>query len=177
MVALRMDRRLQGRIDASDILQEALVDAAKRIGDFNKQDKMSFYVWLRWITGEKLLNEHRRHLGVQMRDANREVSIYRRAMPAASSFSIARHLLGQLTSPTQAAAKTELKRIIQKVLEDMDSTDREILVLRNFEELSTTETAEVLGLKRSTAAKRYLTALKRLRQALDSVPGMELYLK
>jgi RNA polymerase sigma-70 factor (ECF subfamily) len=134
---------------------------------------MGFYIWLRWLTGERLLNTHRHHLGTQKRDAGQEVSLYRRAMPEACSVSIAQQLLGQLTSPTQAVARAELQLIVQDVLNSMDPIDREILVLRNFEQMSTTETAEALGIKRSTASKRYITALKRLKQALSAIPGIK----
>ncbi len=77
MVALRLDRRLQGRVDASDVVQEALIEAARRIEDYAAEPPMGFYVGLRWLTGEKLLNTHRHHLGAQKRDAAQEVSLYR----------------------------------------------------------------------------------------------------
>jgi RNA polymerase sigma-70 factor (ECF subfamily) len=173
MVGLRMDRRLQGRIDASDVVQEALIDAARRLEEYARQPPTGFYLWLRWLAADRLLNAHRYHLGTLKRDAAREVSLYRRAMPEACSVSLAAQLLGKLTSPTQAIAKAELQLIVQEVLNSMDEMDREILVLRNFEQLSTTETAEVLGINRSTASKRYLSALKRLKQALSAVPGFK----
>ena len=94
MVGLRLDRRLQGRVDVSDIVQDALVDASRRLGDYAKKPTMGFFLWLRWLTGEKLLNTHRQHLGAQKRDATQEVSIYRRAMPEANSISLAQQLLG-----------------------------------------------------------------------------------
>ena len=171
MVSLRIDRRLKGRVDASDVVQEALMDAARRLEDYAADPPMGFYVWLRWITGERLQNAHRHHLGTQKRDAGQEVSLYRRSMPEACSVSIAQQLLGQLTSPTQAVARAELQLLVQDVLNSMDEVDREILILRNFEQLSTSETAEALGIKRSTASKRYITALKRLKQAMSAIPG------
>jgi RNA polymerase sigma-70 factor (ECF subfamily) len=173
MVGLRMDRRLQGRVDASDVVQEALIEASRRLDEYAANPPMGFYLWLRWLTGERLLNTHRQHLGTQKRDAGQEVSLYRRAMPEACSVSIAQQLLGQLTSPTQAVARAEMQLIVQEVLNSMDPIDREILVLRNFEQMSTSETAEALGIKRSTASKRYITALKRLKQALSAIPGLK----
>jgi len=173
MVGLRMDRRLQGRVDASDVVQESLIEASNRLEEYAADPPMGFYIWLRWLTGERLLNTHRHHLGTQKRDAAQEVSLYRRAMPEACSVSIAQQLLGQLTSPTQAVARAELQLIVQDVLNSMDPIDREILVLRNFEQMSTSETAEALGIKRSTASKRYITALKRLKQALSAIPGFK----
>ena len=171
MVGLRMDRRLQGRVGASDVVQEALIDAARRLEEYAADPPMGFFLWLRWLTGEKLLNAHRHHLGTQKRDAAQEVSLYRRAMPEACSVSLAQQLLGRLTSPTQAVARAELQLIVQEILNSMDAIDREVLVLRHFEQLSTSETAQVLGIKRSTASKRYISALKRLKQALSAIPG------
>jgi len=173
MVGLRMDRRLQGRVDASAVVQEALIDAAKRLDEYAADPPMGFFLWLRWLTGEKLLNAHRHHLGTHKRDAAREVSLYRRAMPEACSVSIAQQLLGRLTSPTRAVARAELQLIVQEVLNSMDPVDREVLILRNFEQLTTDETAKVLGIKRSTASKRYIAALKRLKQAMSAIPGFD----
>ena len=161
MVGLRMDRRLQGRVDASDVVQEALIEASRRLEEYAANPPMGFFLWLRWLTGDKLLNAYRHHLGTQKRDAGQEVSLYRRALPEASSVSIAQQLLGRLTSPTQAVLRAEVQLIVQEVLNSMDPIDREVLILKNFEQLTTDETAEALGIKRSTAGKRYLTALKR----------------
>lgn len=169
MVSLRLDRRLRKRVAPSDVVQEALIVASNRLGEYAEQPTMGFYLWLRWITADKLLNAHREHLGTQKRDVTQEVSIYRRPMPDACSVSLAQQLLGQLTSPTKAIQRAETQLLVQEVLNSMDPVDREILVLRNFEQLSTTETAEALGIKRSTASKRYIAALKRLKQALGSI--------
>jgi RNA polymerase sigma-70 factor (ECF subfamily) len=168
MVSLRLDRRLQKRVDPSDVVQEALIVASNRLQEYSSNPPAGFYLWLRWITADKLLNVHREHLGTQKRDVSQEVSIYRRPMPEACSVSLAQQLLGQLTSPTEAVARAEMQLLVQDVLNSMDPIDREILVLRNFEQLSNAETAETLGIKRSTASKRYITALKRLKQALGS---------
>lgn len=124
MVGLRMDRRLQGRVDASDVVQEALIEAARSRDEFAANPPMGFFLWLRWLTGERLLNPHRQHLGTQKRDAGQEVSLYRRALPEASSVSIAHQLLRQLTSPTQAVVRAELRLIVQEVLNSMDPIDR-----------------------------------------------------
>ena len=145
MIGLRLDRRVQGRIDASDVVQEAFIDAARRLKDYAAHPQMDFFIWLRWLAGEKLLNLHRHHLGTQKRDVTQEVSLYRRPMPEADSISLPQQLLGQLTSPTQAVMRAELQLIIQEVLNAMHPIDREVLVLRHFEQLTTSETAQVLG--------------------------------
>jgi RNA polymerase sigma-70 factor (ECF subfamily) len=171
MIRLRLDRRLYGRIDPSDVLQEAYVDASRRFPEYNADPAVPFYLWLRSLTGQRLITLHRQHLGAQMRDAGQEVSLYRGALPQASSVSLAHHLLGRLTSPTQAAVKAEMQLRLQEALNAMDPLDREVLVLRHFEELTNNETAEVLGLGKSAASKRYIRALERLREVLENTPG------
>ena len=103
MVRLRLDRRLLGRLDASDVLQEAYIDVQKKAASFATKGEMPAYLWLRLITAERLLILHRHHLGTQMRDASQEVSLCAVGTPAASTYSLANLLLGRLTSPTQAA--------------------------------------------------------------------------
>ena len=159
MVQLRMDRRLQGRLDPSDVLQEAWLDASKRAGEYAAHPTMSFFLWLRLLTGQKLLEIHRRHLGAKLRDAGREVSLYRGALPQASSVCLAAQLLGRLTTASQAAMRAERQRQIQEALDKLEPLDREILALRHFEELSNSEAAEALGLTKSAASNRYVRAL------------------
>ena len=171
MVRLRIDPRVQGRIDPSDILQEAYLETCQKLSDYVREPKIPFFLWLRLLTGQKLALAHRHHLGVQARDAGREISLYRDAMPGASSAALAARLLGRLTSPSQAAAKAELKIRIQEALNSMDAIDREVLTLRHFEQLSNAETALVLGIKEPAACNRYFRALERLRGILASLPG------
>ncbi len=171
LVRLRMDRRMQGRVDASDVLQEAFVDFAARASEYVDDPSMPFYLWLRYLTGQRLQLLHRHHLGTMLRDAGREVSIHRGAMPQATSVSLAAQLLGRFTSVTQAVQRAEMQILLQDAINSMDEIDREILALRHFEELSNEETAEVLGIKRSTASSRHLRAIKRLKQLLQAMPG------
>ena len=171
MVRPRLDRRLQGRVDSSDVLQEAYLDLADRLPDYARDRPMPTYLWLRLVTGQRLAQVHRRHLGAAMRDAGREVSLYRGALPQASSDSLAAQLLGRFTTASQAAVRAERQLQLQEVLNSMDPTDREILALRHFEGLSNGEAAEVLGLSRTAASNRYIRALGRLRDLLERVPG------
>jgi RNA polymerase sigma-70 factor (ECF subfamily) len=172
MVRLRMDRRLQGRIDPSDVLQEAFLDVAQRAAEYAASPTVPPYLWLRFLTGQRLMALHRQHLGAKMRDAGLEVSLYRGALPQASSISLAAQLLGRLTSPTQAAVRAEMQIRLQEALNSMDALDREVLTLRHFEELSNNETAQVLGIQKAAASNRYIRALKRLKEILSSVPGL-----
>jgi RNA polymerase sigma-70 factor (ECF subfamily) len=171
MVQLRLDPRLQGRVDASDVLQEAYLEASQRLADYVRDPRMPFFLWLRFLTGQKLLEVRRRHLGTQARDAAREISLHQGAMPEASSACLAAQLLGKMTAPLQAAIRAEMKVRLQEALNSMDPLDREVLALRHFEQLDNTETAQVLGITPSGASSRYLRALKRLKEILRDVPG------
>ena len=171
MVDLRLDRRLQARIDASDVIQEAYCDVVTRLNEYLSEPSYPLFLWLRLIVGERLLKLHRHHLGTQMRDAGLEVSIYRGALPAASSAALAAQLLGKHTSPTQAAVRAERMMRLQEALNALEPIDREILSLRHFEEMTIAETALSLGIEESAAASRYIRALKRLKATLASMPG------
>jgi RNA polymerase sigma-70 factor (ECF subfamily) len=171
MVRLRLDRRLQGRVDPSDVLQEAYLDVAARAAEYAANPALPLFLWLRALTGQRLMALHRHHLGAQMRDAGQEVSLYRGAMPQASSVSLAAQLLGRLTTPSAAAVRAEVQIKLQEALNSMDPVDREILTLRHFEELSNGETAKVLGLQKAAASNRYIRALKRLKDILADLPG------
>jgi RNA polymerase sigma-70 factor, ECF subfamily len=171
MVELRLDRRLQSRIDPSDVIQEAYVEVVRRLNEFLPEPKYPLFLWLRLIVGERLLKLHRQHLGTQMRDVGLEVSIFRGALPAASSAALAAHLLGKHTSPTQAAVRAERMMRIQDALNTVDPIDREVLSLRHFEQMTLAETALSLGIEESAAAKRYIRALKRLKAVLAAMPG------
>ena len=171
MVRLRLDRRLQGRLDPSDVLQEAYLDVARRAPEYAANPTLPPYLWLRFLTGQRLLQLHRQHLGAQMRDAGQEVSLYRGALPQASSVSLANQLLGRLTSPTQAAVRAELQLRVQEALNTMEAMDREVLTLRHFEMLTNEETAAALGIRKSAASNRYVRALRRLKEALGPLGG------
>jgi RNA polymerase sigma-70 factor (ECF subfamily) len=171
MIALRLDQRLQGRIDPSDVLQEAYLEAWGRLAEYLREPTMPFFLWLRFLAGQKLVTLHRHHLGRQMRDAGREISLYRGALPEASSAALAAQLLGHDTRPSEAAVRIELKLRLQEALNQMDAIDREVLALRHFEQLSRAETAQVLGMRESAVSKRYVRALQRLKDILSDMPG------
>src|SRR5947209_6290605 len=109
MVRLRLDRRLQARIDPSDVVQEACREAVGRFPDYARDAAMPFFLWLRFLTAQQILVLHRHHLGTQARDAGRDVSIDRGALPGASSAALAAHLAGHRTTPSQAALRAELQ--------------------------------------------------------------------
>ena len=165
IIEIRLDPRLEARIDPSDVLQEAYVDLHNRIHEFMDGD-LPFFLWVRLKIGHRLTDLHRFHLR-HKRDAGREVSIARATMPAASSVAIASQLLGRLTSVSQAAIREEFLAHVQNVLNTMDEIDREVIVLRHFEDLSNAETAQVLEISQNAASNRYVRALRRLKSAMD----------
>jgi len=169
MVELRMDARLRTRLDASDVLQEAYLDLAGDLDAYCADPKLQPLLWMRLHVGRRLAMLHRRHLGARLRDAGLEISLYREALPQASSAALASMLLGRQTSPTQAAQRAERMLRIQEALNTLDPIDREVLALKHFEELSRAEAAEVLGISPEAAAKRYFRALKRLKDLLATM--------
>jgi RNA polymerase sigma-70 factor (ECF subfamily) len=166
VVALRMDRRLQGRVDPSDVIQEACLVASKQISIYAANPRLPFYLWLRWIARQRLIDQQRRHLGAQIRGVNREAPLFHAAWPEATSEVLAAQLLGRLGTPSQEAIRIEQTVALQDAFNSLEAIDREILALRHFEQLSNGEAAVVLGIDKSAASKRYIRALRRLKDAL-----------
>ncbi len=171
MVELRLDPRLQKRLDPSDVLQEAYLDAAGRLADYVGDPQLPFYLWLRQIVSDRLLCLYRHHLGIQKRDPGREVGLADRGLAGASSAVLAAALVSPGDRPSEAAMRAELRQRLEALLEQMDPLDREILALRHFEQLGRADSARVLGLSEAAAGKRYVRALARLRQLLGDAPG------
>jgi RNA polymerase sigma-70 factor (ECF subfamily) len=171
MVELRLDRRLVGRLDPSDVLQEACLQASVALPGFLARAELPFYLWLRWLTGRTLQTIHRRHLGVRARDAGREVRLDGAGVTCVSSAVLAAQLLGRDSRPSDAAARAERRQCVREALDALDPVDREVLVLRHFEELTAAETAQVLGIARSAASKRYIRALQRLKGRIEALAG------
>ena len=167
MVELRLDHRLGSRVSASDVLQEAYIDALKRVEHYFEKPDQPFFGWLRLVVSQRLADVHREHMA-QKRNAAQDVPIH---AGGADSACLAAVLLGNLTSPSHAAARNEVFARLEESLNQMDPYDREVLALRHFEELSNTETATLLGIQPAAASKRYVRALARLKQILETLPG------
>lgn len=168
MVDLRLDRRLVGRIDASDVVQETFLEAVQRLPDYVARPDMPFFLWLRFLTAQKVVDTHRHHLGVQARDAGREARPAR-PFPKADPESMTGIFLDTCTPPPAAAARNELRERLLATLNRMEPHDREILSLRHLEQLSNAEAARELGMDESAASKRYVRALTRMRAALGDL--------
>jgi RNA polymerase sigma-70 factor (ECF subfamily) len=166
MIAIRMDRRVVGKVDAHDILQDAFVVATRRVQEYLARPSVPFFVWLRQITHQALIDVHRQFLGAQKRDVQQEVALQRSGSGQASSSSLEIQLADSLTSPSQRAARREMVAELQAALAQMGETDREVLILRHLEELTNNEVAEILNIDKYAASKRYLRALERLRSVM-----------
>ncbi len=166
MVRIRIDRRIAGRADATDIVQEAYLDASRRLPDYLSNPTMPLLLWLRFLTAQRLATVHRFHLGTKQRDARKEQVRYHR--PAVNSESLSVQLLGHLTSPSHAAIREETKFEIHEAIEQLEPIDREIISLRNFEELTNSETAMELGISPAAASRRYVRALEHLRSVFGA---------
>jgi RNA polymerase sigma-70 factor (ECF subfamily) len=167
LVAFRLHPQLQGRLDLEDVLQDAYLAAAQRLPHFVAADPpVAPFVWLRTIVLQTLTDACRHHLGAQKRDVFREVSLEAGENRDGTSAAIALQLAGDLTSPSQAAARADAMTVVRNAIGGMDELDREVLALRHFEELSNQEVAEALGIEQKAASIRYIRALRRLRALL-----------
>jgi RNA polymerase sigma-70 factor (ECF subfamily) len=161
MIRVRLDSRLTARVDPSDVLQEAFVDASRQVQGFVRQPRVMTYVWLRGLAWQRLLKIQRRHLGAQRRDAGRELSL-----PLESSVLLARHVLSSEPTPSQQMLHEELRDCVQRALAELDPVDREVILMRDFEDMSNVEVAQALSLKPAGATMRYGRALFRLKELL-----------
>jgi RNA polymerase sigma-70 factor (ECF subfamily) len=169
MLYVRLDRRVASRVAPEDVLQEAFLDVARRVGEYLAGPAVPFYVWLRFLTVQRMQMMQRVHLGAQMRDMSREVSLVHGELPLASPESMAGQLVSRMTSPSQAAIRQELQERLRAALDEMDPVDREVLALRHFEELGNNEVAQVLGISKEAASKRHVRALRRLKDIVSDL--------
>jgi RNA polymerase sigma-70 factor (ECF subfamily) len=166
MVALRIDRRMAARVDPSDVVQEALADAAANLSDYVKTRPLPFYPWLRQFAWERLLQLHRHHLRSERRSVAREqLRIF--DLADESEAMLAERLVNSASSPSARLLAAELRDRVRAALEALEPRDREVLVLRYLEQLSTKEIAAVLGISEAAVKTRHRRALERLRRRLD----------
>jgi RNA polymerase sigma-70 factor (ECF subfamily) len=165
MVAVRMDKRLTARVDPSDIVQEALTEASQKLPSYLQQDPLPFYPWLRQLAWDRLIDAHRRHIGARARSVTREAHD-EMELPDHSSVQLAARLLASGTSPSVRISRKEQHSRVQRMLSHLSPPDREVLVLRYLEQLSTAETAAVLGLTVDGVKSRQRRALERFSNLL-----------
>ncbi len=173
IVELRMDAKLSGRVDPGDVLQETFLEARKRLPRYLDNPSVPVFVWLRGVTLDTLIHIHRRHIEAQRRDVGHEVSIQATAAHASSAANLARSLLAGDTSPSNAVLREERHQMLERALLVLDEIDREVLTMRHFEQLSNDEVAQILGVKKAAASRRYTRALEHIRLVLQALPGFE----
>src|SRR6516165_10714314 len=169
MIAMRLDPALAARVDASDIVQDVLLEAHRRLTDYLRNPAMPFHLWLRHIAKDHVIDAHRRHRQAQRRSLDREQPLAPAALADHSSLELAGQLLDQERTPASAAIHHELQRRLAAAIAHLDEDDREVILLRHREQLSNQQVAGALGLSEAAASMRYLRAVRRLRAAL--LPG------
>lgn len=172
MIDLRMDRVVQRRVDASDIVQDVLVEANRRLDEYlhSKNPAMPFHLWLRHIAHDRLIDAHRRHRQAARRSIDREQSLAAGRYLDQSTLDLAAQIADRELTPAAAATWAELQRRFQAALDTLDEQDQEVILMRHFEHLSNSEVAQSLGLSEAAAGMRYLRAMRRLREKLDEKP-------
>ncbi len=176
MIGLRLDRALGRRVDASDIVQDVLLKASQRLGDYLRNPALPFHLWLRQIAHDHVIDAHRRHRGAGKRSLDREQPLAwnsaRGALADRSALDLASQLCDPALTPAAEALREELQRRFRMALDRLDDADREIIVLRHFEQLSNSEAAQTLRLSEAAAGMRHLRALRRLRSILGEAPSL-----
>ena len=174
MVQLRMDRVISQRVDASDIVQEVLLEASQRLTDYMKDPRLPFHLWLRQLAKDQLIDTHRRHRVAQRRSADREQSLVQGGDGDRSSLDLVAQLRDHELTPAAATLRKEFQQRFYQALAQLEEDDREIVLMRHIEQLSNSEVAQALGLSQPAAGMRHLRALRRLREILGeatSLPG------
>jgi RNA polymerase sigma-70 factor (ECF subfamily) len=171
MVDFRMDARLRGRLDASDVVQEACAEAVERLPEWIAAEQMPLHLWLRLLTDQKLRQLHRFHVDAKRRDAGRDVSLEDDATGAKSERLADAIVESGVLSPSGVAVRAETRARLRAALDSMKAEDREVLALRHFEQIDNADVARLLGITDSGASRRYLRAARRLREILRDVSG------
>lgn len=173
MIDLRLDRAVARRVDASDIVQDVLIDANRRLAAYLDDPAMPFHLWLRHLARDRMIDAHRRHRKAARRSVDREQPLAPRQRAGQSTFDLAAQLSDGQRTPATAAVWQELYRRFHGALAEMGEQDREILIMRHFEQLSNQETARALEITEASAGMRYLRAIRRLRAILSKLPGQK----
>lgn len=166
MIGLRMDQALKRRVDASDVVQDVLVEAHRRLLDYINDPKLPFHLWLRQIAKDRLIDAHRRHRKAARRSVDREQTMTAPADADHSAWDWAQQLCDTELTPAAAATWQEMERRFRGALDELEENDREVVLMRHFEQLSNQEVAQALGLSEPAAGMRYLRAIRRLRAML-----------
>jgi RNA polymerase sigma-70 factor (ECF subfamily) len=172
LVHIRLDRALAGRVDASDIVQDVLLEASQRLDAFIRDAKMPFHLWLRQLARDRIIDMHRRHRVAQRRSVDRERSLATGEFADRSSMDLAAQIRDQELTPAAENIRRELERRFLAALEELDEDDRDIVLMRHYEQLGNSEVAEALGISPAAAGMRHLRALRKLRDILGDHPSI-----
>ena len=176
MIGLRLDQAVSHRVDASDVVQDVLINASQRLREYLDNPELPFHLWLRQIARDRVIDAHRRHRASARRSVDRERGLNAGGAGAVfddrSSLALAAQLRDVALTPAAEALRRELQSRFHSVLLRMDESDREIILLRYFEQLSNGEAAQALGLSEAAAGMRHLRALRRLRALLGETPSL-----
>ncbi len=173
LVQMRLDRKIQRRVDVSDIVQDVLIEANRRLKDYMANPVLSFRVWLRQIARDRIIDAHRRHRVSAKRSVDREQALAPPAGLDESTYDLAAHLCDPELTPAAEATQRELARRVEESLAELPEQDCEIIVMRHYEKLSNQETAQALDLSEPAASMRYLRAVRRLREMLADPPSRD----
>ena len=172
LVEIRLDRKVQRRVDVSDVVQDVLIEANGRLDKYLDNPAMAFHLWLRQIAWDRIIDTYRRHRVSAKRNMDREQPMAVRAGPDQSTMEFAVQLCDPAMTPAAAATQREIAVKVEEAIEEMDEQDREIILMRHYEHLSNQEIADVLSLSGPAASMRYLRAVRRLREMLQNEPGL-----
>ena len=172
MIDMRLDHAIGRRVDASDVVQDVLIEASRRLSDYLRNPAMPFHLWLRQIARDRMIDEHRRHRVAARRSLDRERPLASPEFADRSGFDLAAQLRDQALTPAAASLRRELEGRFRLALDELDDDDREILLMRHFEGLTNSEAAHALGLSEPAAGMRHLRALRRLRARLGEAPSL-----
>ena len=171
LVRMRMDRALARRVDASDVVQDVMFEASRRLNDYLREPKMPFHLWLRQLAKDRIIDMHRRHREAQRRSIDREQPLESPQFADRSSMNLAAQLRDNELTPAAENTRRELRARFLTAIEQLSEDDRDVILMRHFEELGNGEVAEALGLSAAAAGMRYLRALRRLRVILGDSPS------
>lgn len=167
MIEMRLDQRVTRRVDVSDVLQDVLIEASRRLQSYLDHPPMAFHLWIRQIARDRIIDAHRRHAVSAKRSVEREMSLTAPAKLDQSSVELAGQLRDGDLTPAAAATQREIALQLEQAIHQLRDQDREIILMRHYEQLSNLEVAQALGLTEPATSMRYLRALRRLRELLN----------
>lgn len=166
MISHRLDPALSARLDASDVVQDVLIEASHRLDDYLRSPAMPFQLWLRHIARDHVIDAHRKHRKAQRRSLDREQHPAASAWNNQSSADLMAQIFDHELTPASAAIRQEMQRRLEQAIDRLDDEDRELILMRLSEGMSNQEVATLYGLTEPAASMRYLRAVRRLQALL-----------